>query len=63
MPAMSRRLDAAASKAMESAPIRERLAGEALRTIFGPPEVLQRQMAKDMAQWGGIIRDRSMTLD
>src|SRR3712207_5249428 len=41
------RLNAAANRAMESAPIRERLAGEALRAISGPPDLLQRQMEQD----------------
>jgi len=57
------RLNAAAGKAMESPSIRERLAGEALRPISGPPELLDRQVARDMAQWGRIIRERGITLD
>ncbi len=57
------RLNAAASKAMESAPIRERLLGEALRPISGPPDLLHRQMAQDMAQWGRIIREKNITLE
>lgn len=57
------RLNAAANRAMESAPIRERLAGEALRAISGPPDLLRQQMARDMAQWSGIIKEKGITLD
>jgi tripartite-type tricarboxylate transporter receptor subunit TctC len=57
------RLNAAANRAMESAPIRERLAGEALRPISGPPDQLQRQMDQDMRQWRGIIKEKGVTLD
>jgi len=57
------RLNAAANAAMESAPIRERLVGEALRPISGPPELLDRQIAQDMAQWGRIVREKGITLD
>jgi hypothetical protein len=48
---------------MESAPIRERLAGEALRPISGPPDLLQRQMAQDRSQWGRVIREKTITLE
>jgi tripartite-type tricarboxylate transporter receptor subunit TctC len=57
------RLNAAANRAMESAPIRERLASEALRAISGPPDLLRQQMARDMAQWRGIIKEKGITLD
>lgn len=57
------RLNAAASQAMESAPIRERLAGEALRAISGPPDLLRQQMAQDVAQWRGIIKEKGIALD
>ncbi len=57
------RLNAAANKAMESQAIRQRLAGEALRAISGPPELLRQQMAQDMAQWGRIIREKNITLE
>ncbi len=57
------RLNAAANKAMESEAIRQRLAGEALRAISGPPALLQRQIASDLAQWGRIIREKNITLE
>ena len=57
------RLNAAANRAMESAPIRERLADEALRPVSGPPELLRRQMAQDMSQWGRLIREKNITLE
>ncbi len=57
------RLNAAANAAMESAPIRERLAGEALRALFGPPAALREQIASDLARWGPIIRERNIALD
>jgi tripartite-type tricarboxylate transporter receptor subunit TctC len=57
------RLNDAANKAMESEAIRQRLAGEALRAISGPPALLQQQIAADMAQWGRIIRERNITLE
>jgi tripartite-type tricarboxylate transporter receptor subunit TctC len=57
------RLNAAANKAMESEAIRQRLASEALRAISGPPDLLREQMAKDMDQWGRVIRERNITLE
>jgi len=57
------RLNAAANRAMESAPIRERLASEALRAISGPPDLLRQQMVRDTAQWRGIIKEKGITLD
>lgn len=57
------RLNGAANRAMESETIRQRLAGEALRAISGPPALLQQQMAQDMAQWGRIIREKNITLE
>jgi tripartite-type tricarboxylate transporter receptor subunit TctC len=57
------RLNAAANRAMESAPIRERLAGEALRPISGPPELLREQIAQDRSQWGRLIREKNITLE
>jgi tripartite-type tricarboxylate transporter receptor subunit TctC len=62
-PEIVARLNAAANKAMESDPIRQRLAGEALRPISGPPALLDRQMAQDKAQWGRIIQEKKITLD
>jgi tripartite-type tricarboxylate transporter receptor subunit TctC len=57
------RLNAAANRAMESAPIRERLAGEALRPISGLPELLRQQIAQDRSQWGRVIREKNITLE
>jgi tripartite-type tricarboxylate transporter receptor subunit TctC len=57
------RLNAAANKAMESEGIRQRLAGEALRAVSGPPARLAQQMASDLAQWGRIIREKNITLE
>jgi tripartite-type tricarboxylate transporter receptor subunit TctC len=57
------RLNAAANRAMESEPIRQRLAGEALRAISGPLDLLRQQMAQDIAVWGRIIREKSITLE
>jgi tripartite-type tricarboxylate transporter receptor subunit TctC len=57
------RLNAAANRAMESAPIRERLSGEALRPISGPPELLRQQIAQDRSQWGRVIREKNITLE
>ena len=57
------RLNAAANRAMESAPIRERLAGEALRPISGPPDLLRQQIAQDRSQWGRVIREKNITLE
>ena len=57
------RLNAAASRAMESEPIRQRLMAEALRPMSGPPDLLREQIAQDMAQWGRVIRERRITLD
>jgi tripartite-type tricarboxylate transporter receptor subunit TctC len=57
------RLNDAANKAMESEAIHRRLAGEALRARSGPPALLQQQMASDLAQWGRVIREKSISLD
>jgi tripartite-type tricarboxylate transporter receptor subunit TctC len=57
------RLNAAANKAMESEAIRLRLTGEALRPISGPPNLLERQFAQDVAQWGRVIREKNITLE
>ena len=57
------RLNAAANQAMESAPIRERLASEALLAVSGPPDLLRQQMSRDMAQWRGIIKEKGIALD
>jgi tripartite-type tricarboxylate transporter receptor subunit TctC len=62
-PEIVARLNAAASRAMESDGIRQRLTGEALRPVSGPPEVLRRQIAQDLEQWGRVIRERNITLD
>ncbi|WP_431283668.1 Bug family tripartite tricarboxylate transporter substrate binding protein [Humitalea sp. 24SJ18S-53] len=62
-PEVIARLNDAANKAMESEVIHQRLASEALRAISGPPDLLSRQMAQDMAQWGRVIREKNITLD
>lgn len=57
------RLNAAATEAMRDEAIRARLTAEALRPQAGPPELLARQIAADMAQWGRIVRERSITIE
>ncbi len=57
------RLNDAANKAMQSEPVRKRLASDALRPIAGPPGLLDEQMSRDKEQWGRIIRERNITLD
>ena len=48
---------------MESDAIRQRLTGEALRPISGPPDLLRQQFAQDQAQWGRVIREKNITLE
>ena len=62
-PEIVARLNAAASSAMRSDTIRQRLTGEALRPVSGPPDLLRRQIAQDLEQWGRVIRERNITLD
>lgn len=57
------RLNAAAGAAMRDEAIRARLTAEALRPHAGPPDLLERQIAADMAQWGRIVRDQNITLE
>lgn len=57
------RLNAAAATAMRDDAIRARLVAQALRPHSGPPELLVRQIAADMAQWGRIVRERNITLE
>ncbi|MCQ4161850.1 tripartite tricarboxylate transporter substrate binding protein [Roseomonas sp. GC11] len=60
---MIARLNAAASAAMRSEPIRQRLTSEALRPLHGAPLLLDEQMQRDREQWGRIITERRITLE
>ena len=62
-PHIVKRLNAEIAAFMKEPELRASLLAQGAETVSGPPEILRRQLARDMKVWGDVIRETGLKAD